>query len=948
MNTTVFSKLHPKIQQILKEKQILNPTEPQKKAVPEIIKGSHVLLIAPTGHGKTESALLPVFHEFLKQKEKNQAFSKEVGNSILYITPLRALNRDMLKRTISWGESLNISVAVRHGDTTQSERVKQSRKPPDMLITTPETFQILFVGKNLRSHIHKVRWVIIDEIHELAHDERGAQLAVALERLEQLTKQKSHSFQRIGLSATVGAPEEVARYLGGLCKENIFRPVKTVSIDAIKKIDLTVEMPKVEERDFVESARLTLDPRSFAALRRCKTLIDDHVSTLFFTNTRDGAEILSSRFHIWAPGYPIGVHHGSLSKHARIEAEDQFKSNELKTLICTSSLELGIDVGDTDFIIQYNSPREVTRIVQRIGRSGHRIGKTSKGVIISTTPEDLAESLVIARKTLARELEVSSVRKNPLSVLCNQIISTSLATGRIHEETLFQILKRSYPFSSLEEKRFHEIVDQLIRQRSIWYENGYLGKRRNSRNYFLDNISMIPDEKSFVAVDISSRKNVGKLDERFVLNMGVEGQRFILSGRPWKIIQMEEEKVLIAPDQELGEAPSWTGEDIPVPFDVAMEVGKLRRLIDHNQDLPDYPCNIETLDEIKNQIKNQKEKNLIVPSDKIFTLEVENRHLIINGCCGTKVNETIGRILSALLAQSIGESVGITNDAYRIHLELPYRMSAEKIKDLFFSTSADSLEYLLSTMLKNSTFIRWQLVHAARKFGALRKDFDYKNIGIKKLFTLFDHTPIFDEALDKLIWERMDILHAKYIFQQIQDGNITLVIQKLSPIGLAGMETIKGLMAPQRADRIILKALKNRIEETRITLACINCTKKWHVHIKNAPSHPICPKCDAIKIAALPQYRENEMDVLKKKKTTDADKKEIKRLYKNASLILSYGKPALITLMGRGIGPDTAARLLRRYDPVDLQRNKDTLYDLIKDIHKAEIKYAQTRGFWDA
>jgi ATP-dependent Lhr-like helicase len=384
-----------------------------------------------------------------------------------------------------------------------------------------------------------------------------------------------------------------------------------------------------------------------------------------------------------------------------------------------------------------------------------------------------------------------------------------------------------------------------------------------------------------------------------------------------------------------------------VPFEVAMEVGRMRRLIDINKSLPVYPCTPKTLDEIKKQIQLQKEKQCVVPTDKVFTLEVENRHLVINICCGTKGNETIGRILSALLAQSIGESIGITNDPYRIHLELPYRMSADKIKDLFYTTSPDSLEYLLSSMLKNSTFIRWQLVHSARKFGALRKDFDYQNIGIKKLFTLFDHTPIFDEAIEKVLWERMDLDHAKEIFQQIQEGTINFVIQKLSPIGLSGMDVIKGLMAPQRADRTILTALKHRIEDTRMSLACVNCKKIWHVHVKNAPSHPICPRCHAIKIAVLPSHREKELNVLKKKNMNAEQSRELKRLYKNASLVLYYGRSALITLMGRGVGPDTAARILRKFDPVDLHRNEEVLLELIREIHKAEIHYAQTRGFWD-
>ena len=212
--TSVFSKLNPKIQELLKYNNINKPTEPQINAIPPILNGENVLLIAPTGMGKTESAILPIFNNFLIQKENKIKSNKNKGISILYITPLRSLNRDMLRRTIEWGKFLGFDIAVRHGDTSKSERARQSKNPPDMLITTPETFQILFIGKRLRQHLRAVKWVIVDEIHELAHDERGAQLSVALERLFELVSEDNSYFQRIGLSATVGAPNEVASFLG--------------------------------------------------------------------------------------------------------------------------------------------------------------------------------------------------------------------------------------------------------------------------------------------------------------------------------------------------------------------------------------------------------------------------------------------------------------------------------------------------------------------------------------------------------------------------------------------------------------------------------------------------------------------------------------------------------------------------------------------------------------
>ena len=940
---SIFSKLNSKIQNLLKSRNLVEPTEPQIKAIPPILDGKNVLLIAPTGLGKTEAALLPIFNNFLKSKSQTE----RNGISILYITPLRALNRDMLRRTIEWGKELGIEIAVRHGDTSQSERARQSRNPPDMLITTPETFQILFIGKRLRKHLESVKWVIVDEIHELANDERGAQLAVGLERLHELTYENNHIFQRVGLSATVGTPVEVARFLGGLQDDN-FRNVTILEVDVTKHIDISVELPQIKKSDYSEANSLKIEPLSFSSLRRCKELIDDHVSTLLFINTRDGAEILAARFHQWVEKLPIDVHHGSLSKIARIESEDNFKSGKLKSLICTSSLELGIDVGNTDFVIQYNSPREVKRILQRIGRSGHSIGKTSKGIILASTPEDLSESIVIARKALNGEIEASDVRKNPLSVLTNQIISIALEYGKIKPEKIFKIIKRSYSFYSLKQNLFNKAVEQLRQQRNIWIsEDNFIVKRTNSRNYFLENISMIPDEKSFLAVDISSRRRIGKLDESFVLNYGFEGASFILRGRTWTIIKREDDEILVSQSKEIGNAPAWAGEDIPIPFEVAREVGKIRRILSNGTELKDYPCDKKSLDKLTKQINNQKKQGFIVPDDKTITFDLEDKTVIINACFGTRVNETLGRLISAMLAQSIGESVGINSDAYRINLELPGRIPAERIKKILMTIKPESLEYLLETILKNSTYIRWQLVHTARKFGAIKKDFDYKNVGTKKLFTLFDNSLILNEAIDKIIWERMDIENAKKILDEIQNNKIKIHFQKISPISLAGLETVRGLMVPKRADRSILMALKKRLEDADISLICTNCNNKWNTTVGRVDDKPKCSKCGAIKIAVLRRYNADLAKILTKKQRTKEENKEAKRLHKNASLVLSYGKPAILTLVGRGIGPDTAARILRRYNILQLEKSEELQIKFLRDILKAELTYARTRGFWD-
>ncbi len=944
----IFNSLDSRIQQVLSGYGIHTPTEPQKKAIPEILKGNHVLLIAPTGFGKTESALLPIFHLFLQKT----TIGSHQGISILYITPLRALNRDMLRRTIDLGEKIGIRVAVRHGDTPHNERVQQSHKPPDMLITTPETLQILFTGKRLRNHLANVQWVVIDEIHELASDERGAQLSVALERLYELCVSNNKKFQRIGLSATVGSPDEVAQYLGGF--ENFEpRSVRILEVDVTKHINIQVEYPHHHDIDVQVAECLSLDLHSCSFLRRCQEYIDQHVSTLLFVNTRDGAEILAARFHLWKKEYPISVHHGSLSKNARIEAENDYKNGVLKALICTSSLELGIDIGNTDFVIQYNSPREVTRLVQRVGRSGHRVGLVSKGLICATNPEDFAESIVIARRAITGQLEKIKIRPNPLSVVANQIISITVEYGKIAADKVYHIITRAYPFHTLSRELFHMVLEQLFSYRLIWIEvddtTKYLKKNVNSRQYFLDNISMIPDEQTYLVVDITTRKIIGTLDESFVLSSVLEGEKFILRGQPWTMIQREDTQILVSPAQEPGVVPSWMGEDIPVPFEITSEVGALRRKIVTEMDLKEYPCDFPSLQQFQKYMMNHQKQGFIIPDDTTITIETEKRSVVINACFGTKINETLGRLISAILAQSFGESVGINSDAYRINLELPAAIPTERIVDIFTKTNPADLEYLLKTVLRNSTYIRWELVRVARKFGALRKDFDYKNVGIKRLLDLFEQSLVFEEALDKLLWDRMDISKTQKILSEIQQGKITIhCIPRLSPIAVSGQETIRGLMIPQRADRAILLALKKRLEEAEILLVCINCLHSWHSIVHRVAVQPRCSRCGAIKIAVLQRYNKEMIRLLAKKNRTKEEHREVQRMYKNASLVLSFGKYAIVALVARGIGPDTAARILGRYNKTDLIKNEEIELQFYRDILKAELHYAKTRGFWDA
>ena len=851
--------LDERIKKAMKKFGLLELTPPQQKAIPEIIKGKHCLLIAPTGMGKTEAALLPVFHQFLNSPSRE-------GIKILYITPLRALNRDMLHRTLQWGKELHIKIAVRHGDTPKHERRMQSIKPPDMLITTPETLQILLTGKRLRNALKNVRWLIVDEIHELASSERGIQFSIAMERLEELSK----NFQRIGLSATIGNANEVAKFLSG------GREVSVINVFMEKSMEIDVEYT-----DGIEEA-----------IEKIESELKKHESTLIFVNTRDTAELLGAK--LIERKNRIEVHHGSLSKEARIEAEEKFKNGIIKGLICTSSLELGIDIGRADYIIQFNSPRQVTRIVQRIGRSGHRIGRVAKGKIIACgSTEEYAESLIIAEKALKNEIEEIKIRKNNLAVLANQIAAIANEYGEINAQKVYEIVRRAYPFHALSRETFMKVVEELKRNRVIWLENEKIKKKKRATFYFIDNISMIPDEKSIDVIDVTTNKSIGKLDECFVTSYCSTGAKFIMAGRTWEIVSMDE-KIKVAPSKASHIVPDWIGEEIPVPFEVAQEVGELRRTNKKN-------------DIIKKEA--EKMAGFFIPSDETLTIEKGRNLIVIVTHFGTRTNETFAKILGALLSQRYG-GVEASSDAYRIYLQLPYAIDANVVKEILLGLKEETIEELLRIILKRSQFIKWELVKVARKFGAIEKDADYT--AIRHLAEFFDEV-IVNEAIESAIWNRMDIEHAKMVIRKLREGKVKIVIQMLSPISMEGEGKKKDFLR-FGIDIEMLNALKKRLEEKKIVLKCMNCGHEMETRVYRAPLK--CPKCGS-----------KMLGIAKEKK-----------MAKSASLIATYGRKALLVMAGYGIGADTAARILAK--------QKDG-YELLREIMEAEITYSRTRRFWE-
>jgi len=914
----VFSLLDKRIRERLKKEGLKRPTLAQSLSIPPVLEGKNVLLIAPTGLGKTEAAALPLLHRLLNEQ------GKPMG--MIYITPLRALNRDMLARLTGWGEALGLTVAVRHGDTPQSERTRQSKHPPDLLITTPETLQILFTGKHLRNHLSNVRHVVIDEIHELAQDERGAQLSVVLERLVALT---GREVQRIGLSATVGNSQDIADFLGGVGRE-----VTILHAELDKKMDLVVECPKPNDDDRDTAHIIMGDDKSASVLRRARDLMEDHRSTLLFTNTREGAEVLATRFHLWNDQLGVGVHHGSLSKDVRVEMEEAFKSQDIRTLICTSSLELGIDVGSADFTIQYNSPRQVNRMIQRLGRSGHGVGRVSRGVILATSPDDVAESAVIARRLLEREIEPIRIRKNPLTVLANQLVAEAVHLGKMDPEEFYRMVRRSYPFRDLSHELFQSVLDELVFIRTLWRDGDMVGKRRASLGYFYENISMIPDERTYRVVDITSRKTIGTLDEGFVVGSLELYGKFIVKGRPWRVVDIQDGEILVEPVADMGVVPGWMGEEIPVPFEVAEEVGRVRG---DPELLGVYPVDSNSREIFQAYLSSQEEKP--VPTHRLVTVERDRDIMIINAAFGNRINEALGRMVSSLLASRAGSAVGLSVDPYRIILSSNLRIPPQRVVDILSTSPPNVLEGILRAVLKNSSVLKWNLVYVGRKFGAIKRDLDIRKVNVRTLLDRFTGTVIFHEAVERLLFDRMDVEGGQRVLDRMRDGDIQVEISAPSPVGLAGLEHHNELISPERADREVLEAMGRRLEEERVRLVCINCHAQRTSRVRYLEEPITCHRCSGRLMAAVNPRETDVVRFLKRKPRNHDERLRMKRIRKSADLVMGHGKRAILAIVGRGVGPDTAGRILRGYYDDDLE--------FLREILKAEVLFSRTHRFWD-
>ncbi|MEI8330636.1 MAG: DEAD/DEAH box helicase, partial [Methanomicrobiales archaeon] len=874
-------------------------SDAQSQAIPRIVEGKHLVLIAPTGTGKTESAMFPVFNGLLLLPTGG-------GVKAIYITPLRALNRDILSRMQWWCGELGLTVAVRHGDTPMAERRKQALHPPDLLITTPETVQALFMGKVLRQHLKQVKYVIVDEVHELAGSKRGAQLAVALERLHVYAGE----FQRIGLSATVGNPEEIARFLCG------DRPCSVVQVPVTKHLEISV---KYVGDDFKHQTEVLSK-----ALKR-------EGSTLVFVNTRVMAEALG---HALFEHGDVEVHHGSLSKEVRIDAEERFKKGEIRKLICTSSMELGIDIGRVDHVIQFGSPREVARLVQRVGRAGHQLNTISRGTIFATSFDDLLESLVIVKKAKGNEIEPVVIPLQAADVLANQVAAIAVEYGEIERSAILEILERTalYPKS---EALLADVCKQMEEHRLIRNDGGRIITTGRARRYLSNNLSMIHDERKVPVFDMVSRRTVGTLDESFVVGWVHMGAVFITKGQLWRVLDIADGRLTVEPAKKaLGELPSWEGEQIPVPFNVAREVGALRR----TRKISEYAADGEGIAFAGAFLSEMDKNRSLVPDDSLITFENTDDGVVCNVCAGHKANEALGRVLSILISARYGTTVGLELDAYRMFLRLPSSIQAADVRDLLLSLNPTHMSGILRLALKRTALFKWKIVQIAKKFGAIDADADYERISIHRLLDFFDNTVVQQEAYRELLSDYMDIATAAEVVNLVKQGKIRVALGPHSLIGAGGLLSSRDQIPPPTADHAVIATLKRRLEQDDVILACMNC-RDWESRtvVSRVPDQPQCTKCGARLIAALKPFDEEQYALLRKPKKNAEERAIEQRLVKNANIVLSSGKKAIIALAARGVGPEKASRIL------GTQADGDAFY---REILKAERNFIQTHRYW--
>ena len=950
--------LHFKLKELLVKNGFTSFTKIQEAAIPRIVTGKDVLVIAPTGFGKTETAFLPVLSNVLKLKD---ASSQELrGIQVVYITPLKALNRDITERLTSWCESVGVTISVRHGDTTQAQREKQKENPPNVLVTTPETLASVLVAPILCDSLVNVKHVIVDELHELFGSKRGTSLTLNLERLEE----KASGFQRIGLSATIGNETDAALFLG--------KDVEICKIDLKREIELNVKIPTEAPQEIKKLIKTSGE--SASRVYEIENAIHAHKSTLIFTNTRYVAESLSTFLtSLESLRGKFAVHHSSLSKETRLDTEKEFKdvNGNLRAVICTSSLELGIDIGKIDHVIQYGSPRQVSRLLQRVGRSGHKYNLKAKGTILPLDEVDLIEAVVICNRAAQGKLEEIKMQNKPFDALANFIAGLTLDFHTITLQKALSIALRAQPYKKLEnrelllvvrqlsgskiidlkeEKKFKvkQAEDEAVVGTEVDFEKSTITTRGvRTRLYYYENVSMIPTEKKFFVKNAITRKNVSVLDEGFVAEYVKDGAVFISAGKPWRVNGIDEEKneITVEPAGDFTAAvPDWLGEEIPVTFDVAQDVFNIMK---HHASLSDkYTQYISKHEE--NILKNfcEKQMKIFTPNASEMVIESKDDACVIHSPFGLKVNETLARVLGLLLAHT-DKALRVRAQSYAITLIFSSEVKASEIERIVKSLEPAKLEYLIETAVLDTPAFRRRFIHVGKRFGFLSKTWDGKGVNLKRIIAkLPKDSPIVTEALKEVYSTLLDVEKTIEVTRAIKTRDIYVksiqhLQEKFSPLAKNSLDLggLGELFAPSEPVEAILSSFIETVKDKNPRLICTHCKNATTLALRALKLNDkvACSHCGSTQVAS-EQYEEAILKSKQGKKLSKELQNRLEDAQSAMSLISSYGARALFALETYGVGPATASRLLAR-----LHTTEDSLFT---DLLEAQKTFLKNRKYW--
>ena len=812
-------------------------SSPQKHSFDLIHENKNSLICAPTGSGKTLSAFLSTLNELFRMGEKDE-LEDEVY--VLYVSPLRALNNDIernLEEPLSGikqkADELGHDVpevrsAVRTGDTSQADRSKMLKKPPHILITTPETLGILLNSPKFKEKLKNVKYTIIDEIHSLCENKRGVHLSLSMERLEDMANTNP---TRIGLSATQAPIDEIAKYLVGYeteieqtetiaqdgssvaaeeeAKKDDFetRGCHIVDVSASKEIDLETISPV---KDLINTPA---DEIQEAMYDEIDNLVKDHESTIIFTNTRSATERIVNNLKERFPDFykdNIGAHHSSMSREVRLDVEEKLKKGELDVAVTSTSLELGIDVGSVDLVLQLGSPKGVARGIQRVGRSGHQIGEKAKGKMIVTDRDDAMECSVLTKCAKEDDLDRVQIPTRCLDVLAQHMVGMA-CNRRWDLDQAFNAIRKSYCYLNLDRDDYEKVLKYLSGEyelddqnvyRKIWidHEEELFGRSgKMTRVIYMTNIGTIPDETGY---DVKTRNGdyVGDLEEEF-LDRLTKGDIFTLGGSTYEFKYAKGMKVFVdAKPQASPTVPQWYSERLPLSYDLGIDIGRFRKDVAQQIEMGagdddiiqwimhNYYLDENTANAIYQYVKEQYQYMGSVSNHKEITVEKyiddENRqNFIFQTIYGRRTHDALARIMAHLLQKKVGSNIGMVIDDNGFVLVTPRRPI--NLESLMEDLQNCNLEDELKDAVGKTELMKRRFRHVGGRSLMILRNYkgNSKTVGQQQMkghFLLsvirnkYDETfPMIKETYREIMEDAMDIKHAKEVVEGMESGEIT-------------------------------------------------------------------------------------------------------------------------------------------------------------------------------